>query len=134
MRTSVRVGDEEFIVNIPASWDSGEVDGLIETLTVLQLPEDDALQAFLALSDVNAGTDDIMESFHEAFVDTFESDEQALRALSPFEEWENDLAEWCIDHGIEHEALDWNLAPLMTRLRDIYDLVKLNGKIYAFAK
>ncbi|WP_448712234.1 hypothetical protein [Microbacterium profundi] len=132
VRTSVTVGGNRFIVNIPASWDSGEVDGLIETLTDLQLPKDNALQAFLALPDVSAGTDNIMESFHEAFAGTYSSEEDALRALSPLEEWETSLADWCIDQGIEPEALDWNYAPLLERLRGIYDLVESEGRIHAF--
>ena len=134
VRTSVRVGDERFIVNIPASWDSGEEDGLIELLHDLQLHQDPALQAFLALPDVSAETPDLMESFHEAFAGTYENEEAALRALSPLEDWETSLADWCIDHGVDFDALDWNFAPLMDRLRDLYDLVEQEGRIHAFIK
>src|SRR3546814_5217806 len=119
VRTRIRVCGKQVTVSIPASWDSGEVDGLIETLTILQVPEDDALQAFLSLRDVNAGTDDIMESFHEAFAGTYPSEEEALRALSPLEDWETSLADWCVDQGLEPETLEWNYAPLMERLRVI---------------
>lgn len=134
VRTSIRVGDERFIVNVPASWDSGEEDGLIELLRDLQLPADPALQAFLALPDVSAGTPDIMESFHEAFAGTYKNEEFALRALSPLEDWETSLADWCIDRGVDFDALDWNFAPLMDRLRDLYDLVEQEGQIHAFIK
>lgn len=134
VRTSVRVGDERFVVNIPANWHSGHEDELIELLTTLQLPEDPALQAFLSLPDVSAGTDNIMESFHEAFAGTYETEEEALRALSPLEEWETSLADWCINQGIDFEVLKWNYTPLMLRLRDIYDLVEQNGRIHAFVK
>ena len=64
---------------------------------------------------------------------SFESEEEALRALSPLEDWENSLADWCIDHGLDFEALEWNYAPLMERLRTIYDLVEEGGRIHAFA-
>lgn len=94
VRTRVRVGGQHFVVNIPASWDSGEVDGLIELLTDLQLPEDKSLQVFLSLPDVSVGSDNLMESFHEAFAGTFISEEDALRALSPLEDWETSLADW----------------------------------------
>jgi hypothetical protein len=134
VRTSIRVGDDRYLVNIPASWDSGEEDGLIELLRDLRLREDLALQAFLALPDVSAGTPDLMESFHEAFAGTYENEEAALRALSPLEDWENSLADWCIDHGVDFDALDWDFAPLMDRLRDIYDLVEQEGHIHAFIK
>lgn len=134
VRTSVRVGDERIIVNIPAHWDSGEIDGLIETLGELQITEDNALRAFLSLPDVSAGTDDIMESFHEAFAGTYGTEEDALRALSPLEEWEVDLSNWCVDNGIEPEAIRWNHEPLMTRLRDLYDLVERERRIHAFIR
>lgn len=134
VRTGVTISGDRFIVNIPASWHSGDVDGLIETLTDLQLPEDKALQAFLALPGVSAGTKSIMESFHEAFAGTYPDEEAALRALSPLEDWENSLADWCIDHGVEHEALDWNLTPLFERLADVYNLVEQGGRLHAFVK
>lgn len=134
VRTSLRVGDHRYVVHIPASWDSGDVDGLIEALTELQLPEDDALQAFLSLPDVSAGTGDIMESFHEAFARTYADEESALRALSPLEDWEISLADWCIDNGVDYDALDWNYAPLMDRLRDLYDIVERKGVLYVFIK
>jgi hypothetical protein len=134
VRTSVPVNRERFTVNIPASWDSGEEDALIELLTDLQLDLDEALQAFLMLPDVSVGAPDIMESFHEAFAGTYGSEEAALRALSPLEDWENSLADWCIDNGLDLDALEWNYAPLMERLRDVYDVIEKNGVLHAFIK
>lgn len=134
VRTEIRVGEAAFIVNIPATWDSSEVDALIEHLTDLRLPEDQALQAFLSLPDVSVGTKNIMESFHEAFAGAYASEEAALRALSPLEDWENSLADWCIDHGVEYDALEWNYEPLMDRLRGIYDIVEREEVLYAFVK
>jgi hypothetical protein len=134
VRTTIPVGGQRYVVHVPASWHSGNEDDLIELLTTLQLPEDEALQAFLSLPDVNVGTDDIMESFHEAFAGTYANEEAALRALSPLEDWENSLADWCIDNGVEPEALDWNYEPLMARLRDIYDVVEGKEVLHAFGK
>lgn len=134
VRTGITIRGGTFVVNIPASWHSGDVDGLIETLTDLQLPEDNALQAFLSLPDVSAGTDNIMESFHQAFAGTYTSEEEALRELSPLEEWETSLADWCVDRGIDFDTLEWNYAPLIERLRGIYDLVESEGRIHAFIK
>ena len=134
VRTSVPIGDNTFTVNIPASWDSSEVDGAIEMLTEIRIPEDDALQAFLSLPDVSVGTDNIMDRFREAFAGKYGAEEDLLRALSPLEEWQAELADWCVDHGIEFEALDWNLEPLMERLRAIYDVVQWKGELYAFVK
>jgi hypothetical protein len=134
VRTSILIGSERFVVHIPASWHSGHEDNLVELLTVLHLSDDPALQAFLSLPDVSAGTGDIMESFHDAFAGTYPSEEAALRALSPLEDWELSLADWCIDQGLEHEALSWNYAPLMDRLREVYDIVEMKGVLHAFNK
>lgn len=134
VRTSVRIGEGRFIVNVPGSWHSGHEDELIELLTTLQLDQDEALQAFLSLPDVSVGTDDIMESFHEAFAGTYPNEEAVLRALSPLEDWENSLADWCIDNGVELEALDWNYEPLMERLRGIYDVVEGKEVLHVFIK
>lgn len=134
VRTSVRIGEGRFVVNVPASWHSGHEDELIKLLTTLQLDQDEALQAFLSLSDVSVGTDDIMESFHEVFAGTYRNEEAALRALSPLEDWENSLADWCIDNGIEPDALDWNYEPLMARLRDLYDIVEGKEVLHVFIK
>ncbi len=75
-----------------------------------------------------------MESFHEAFAGTFTSEEDALRALSPLEDWETSLADWCIDQGLEYDALEWNYEPLMARLRDIYDVVEREEVLHVFVK
>ncbi|HEY5320220.1 MAG TPA: hypothetical protein VIJ76_05015, partial [Galbitalea sp.] len=121
-------------VHLPANYHGADVSGLAETLTELSLNEDPALQAFLSLPDVNAMNGDIMESFHEAFAGTYRDAEAALRALSPLEEWESDLAKWVIEHGVEHGALQWKLEPILARLRDVYDLVEWKGTIHAFNK
>jgi hypothetical protein len=134
VRTTVRVGEGRYVVNVPASWHSGHQDELIELLTTLQLDQDEALQAFLSLPDVSAGADDIMESFHEAFAGTYPNEEAALRRLSPLEDWETSLADWCIDNGLEPEALEWNYEPLMARLLDIYDVVEGKEVLHVFTK
>ena len=134
VRTEVTVGGEQFTVHLPASYGKADITDLAETLKELSLDEDPALQAFLSLPDVNAMSGDIMESFHEAFAGTYRNTEAALRALSPLEEWESDLAEWAIEQGVEHGALQWNLDPLVQRLRDVYDLVRWRGVLHAFIK
>jgi len=136
VRTTVSVNGRQFPVNIPASWHSGDIDALVELLGELRFPEDEALQAFLSLPDVSAGTSDIMESFHQAYRGSYTDDEEALLELSPLNDWNNDLHDWCVGEGIEPEALEWNwnYGVLMERLRDVYEVVELGGRIYVFEK
>ena len=134
VRTGVTVGGQYFTVHVPGSYGDEAIHELRETLTELQLPEDEALQAFLALPDVNAMSGDIMESFHEAFAGSFHTEEDALRALSPLVEREGSLADWQIDNAVDPESLEWNYAPLLERLAEVYDLVHWKGAIHAFIK
>jgi hypothetical protein len=132
VRTSVRVGDDNFVVNIPADWDSGEEDGLIELLTDLQLPEDDALQAFLALPDVSAGVDDIMESFHDSFVAIFDSPEDAVHGLMEVDEWEQEVNEYAAERGLIIDRYSVDYPMLLERLSDAYDLAEWRGRVHVF--
>lgn len=132
VRTNLRVGGERFVVSVPASWHGGHEDELIEHLTSMQLSENKALQAYLSLPDVSAATPNLLETFQKTFVGTFETDEQALRALSPLEDWETSLADWCIENGVDFESLEWQYAPLMERLRGVFDIVESEGQLYAF--
>lgn len=132
--TGITVGGQFFTVHVPGSYGDEAIHELRETLTELQLPEDEALQAFLALPDVNAMSGDIMESFHESFAGSFHTEEDALRALSPLIEWEGSLADWQIDNAVDPESLEWNYAPLLERLAEVYDLVHWKGALHAFIK
>lgn len=134
VRTGITVGGQYFTVHVPGSYGDEAIAELRETLAELQLPEDEALQAFLSLPDVNAMSGDIMESFHEAFAGSFHTEEDALRALSPLVEWEGSLADWQIDNAVDPESLEWDYAPLLERLAEIYDLVQWKGAIHAFTK
>lgn len=136
VRTMVTVGGRRFPVNVPASWHSGNIDALVELLGELRFPEDDALQAFLSLPDVSAGAEDIMTSFHEAYQGSYSDEEEVLLELSPLNDWNNGLHDWCVGEGIEAEAIEWewDYAVLMHRLRDIYDVVELGGRLHVFIK
>lgn len=134
VRTQVRVGDEEFLVNIPASWDSGDVDGLIETLTDLRLTEDDALQAFLTLPDVSAGTDNIMDSFHENFVQTYGDIVDAVRDLAEIDSLELAIYEATESRAIPDGAVLIDYSVIEDHVREAYDLVEWKGYVHVFNK
>lgn len=134
VRTNVRVGEEEFLVNLPANWDSGEVDGLIETLTDLRLPEDDALQAFLSLPDVSAGVDNIMESFHENFVRTYEDVVDAVRDLAEVDSLELGIYEATKSRALPDDAVLIDYSVIEDHVREAYDLVEWKGSVHVFNK
>ncbi|MGF2948232.1 hypothetical protein [Microbacterium alcoholitolerans] len=131
--TELDVQGAPYLLRIPASFDSARLDSLTEQLFQMGLTNSPKLEAFLRLPNVDASSPNLLKSMHETYGGTYANEEDALRALSPLEDWEDSLADWRIDHGIEEDALEWNFKPLIDRLRVIYDLVELEGKIYAFA-
>lgn len=132
--SSATIRDEHIIFRVPGTASSADIAATVELLHELQVDQDDALQAYLTLPDVNAMRDNVMEGFHENFAGTYLDYEAALRALSPLSEWESSLAEWCLDHGIEFDALKWNFEPLIARLAEVYDLIELKGRVHAFIR
>lgn len=133
VRTSIRVGDERYEVNVPADWDSGDEDGLIETLTDLRLPEDEALQAFLSLPDVSVGGD-IMESFHESYVQTYMFIEDGVRDLAELDSLELALYEATESRSLPDSAVQIDYMLIQEHLRDAYDFVEWKGHVYVFNK
>lgn len=134
VRTSVRVGGEYFTVNVPASWDSGDEDGLIELLTDLRLPEDEALQAFLMLPDVSAGTDNIMESFHESYVNAYSFLEDAVRDLAEIDSIEHAIYEATESRSLPDSAVAIDYSLIEGHVREGYDLIEWKGRTYVFNK
>lgn len=70
-RDQVDVGGQAFTVHLPGTTTGTNVRELAELLGQLDVEKDVALQDFLSLSDVNALTNKLLESFHEAFAGTY---------------------------------------------------------------
>lgn len=136
VRTDVTVDGKTFTVNLPAKYGQTDIAELEDTLTLLQLPEDEALQAFLSLPDVDAMNGEIMESFHESFVGSFGSYESAIDHLLPIDDWEMELANWCDDRGLPETSVSFSpgLDTLLDLLRGNYDLVDGKDGIHVFYK
>lgn len=134
VRTSVHIGEEHFLVHVPANWHSGDEDGLVELLTDLRLPEDPALQAYLSLPDVSVGTDDIMESFHESYVNSYSFIEDAVRELAEVDSLELALYEATESRSLPDSAVAIDYALIEEHVREGYDLVEWKGRIHVFNK
>jgi hypothetical protein len=132
--TSLQLQGERFTIHIPASADSGTIDELTETLTQLRLPEDEALQAFLSLPDVNVLSGDIMGSFGEAFVGSWNYLEDAVRELAELGALEDDLRLFTDEHGLPEEAVTIDYEVIEDRVREAYDIVEKRRQIHVFNK
>lgn len=132
--TGVDVGDWYFTVHVPASYGPAAIEELTETLTDLRLDEDEALQAFLSLPDVNATSGDIMESFRESFVGTFVSHEDAVHGLCELDEWESEVNDFAAERGLFIDQFTVDYEMLRDRLGEIYDLVEWKDRVHVFTK
>lgn len=134
VETPLTIGGQTFTVHIPADRTQTSVDELRRTLEILELLKNDALQAFLSLSDVDATSPDLMESFHESLVGSFASVEAALRSLVEIEEWESDLEAFASERGLLPGAITLDSRVIEAQTREIYDFVEHKGAVYAFNK
>lgn len=136
VNTEVQVNGRLFTVHLPASLPRSEIDGISAELTTLQLDEDEALQAYLSLPDVDANTPDLMEHFHQDYVGTYQSVEHAARVLSPLTDWRQDLGTWEERHGFPPGSaqLDVPVDFLAEQLRMAYDVVEGKEGVYVFER
>jgi len=133
VRTELNVAGAQYLMYAPATLTGPDYEGLSTGLERLGLPSKVELQAYLRLRDVNAAADNLAEAFEEHFVADFDTIESALYALTELTEWETDLAAFGRERGIQSAlSVDHDVVESLTR--EIFDLVDLKGRIYAFQK
>lgn len=132
--TAIEVGDSVLTVHVPANYDQAAIEGLTETLAELQLDKDVALQAFLALPDVNAMSGDVMQDFHENYIGTYMSIEEAIHELAEVDELERDVR----DYGEQRHLFIEQVTPDYEALREeaagAYDMVERGDRVYVFTR
>ncbi|MFD6699429.1 MULTISPECIES: hypothetical protein [unclassified Microbacterium] len=134
VRTEIRVHDQPFTVHLPASLDAAQVAGISEELTNLRLDEDEALQAYLSLPDVDANTEMLMESFHENYVQTYVFLEDAVRDLAELDELERTICEVAESRALPVSAIEIDYALVAEHVREAYDLVEWKAHVHVFYK
>ncbi|GAB3608374.1 hypothetical protein GCM10027414_04990 [Humibacter ginsengiterrae] len=132
--TPLVINGETYPVHIPGNCDSTAIDGLARTLTDLQLARDEGLQAFLTLPDVNAMSGDIMGSFNEAYIATFNTIEDAVDVLVEVDELKNEVDQFASERGLVIDSYSPDYEALTERVRDAFDIVEWKGRVYAFAR
>lgn len=132
--TGVEVGDWHFTVQVPGIYGSKDITDLTETLTELSADKDAALRAFLGLPDVNAMNGDIMEDFHQQYVGTYMSVEDAIHELAEVDERERDVLTYAEDRQLVIEQMNPDYEALREEVTDGFDLVEEEGRVYVFHK
>lgn len=132
--TNIVVGSEAFTVHVPASYGQHAIEDLTTTLHDLRLDEDEALQAFLALSDVNALGGDIMGDFDQSFVTTVDTIEDAVASVIELDEREREIDRFAAEQGFIIDQLTPDYEALAEQAREAYDLIEWKGRIHVFNK
>lgn len=120
--------------HVPATLDAREIIALTARLEALDEFFGTSFKSFLTLPDVNAADPNLLESYYETYVGSFRTIEEALRALTPLEDWEAELATWATDHGLDSETVRINLDAIEETMRTMHDVVERNGLLHAFNK
>lgn len=121
-------------VHLPATLDAREIIALTARLEALDELFGNSFKAFLSLPDVNAADANLLESYCETYVGSFRTIEEALRVLTPLEDWEVELSNWAADHGLDAETVRIDLDAIEETMRTMHDLVERNGLLHAFNK
>lgn len=130
----LNVGGVTLTVNIPASLTGPELREVVARLE--QLPEifEQSFHAFLTLPDVDASAENMADLFEQYFVGRFESENDAIDGLTPIDEWETRLGEWTAELGLPAEAVTLDRSVISAQLREVSDVVEMEGRIYAFIR
>ena len=134
VRTGVEVGDWYLTVHVPAHYNQTAIDELTKTLTELQLDEDVALQAFLELPDVNAMSGDIMQDFHDNYIGTYMSIEDAVGELAEVNEREREVVDYAADRHLFIDQVSPDYEALREEAETGYDIVERGDRVYVFSK
>lgn len=132
--TGVEVGDWYLTVHVPATCNQATIEELTKTLTELQLDKDIALQAFLNLPDVNAMSGDIMQDFHDNYIGTYDSIEDAVHELAEVDEIERDVDDYAEQRHLFVEQVSPDYEALREIAENGYDFTEREGRVYVFYK
>lgn len=132
--TTIHIGEKSFTVHVPAHYKQAVIDELTETLAVLCLPEDEGLQAFLALPDINAMSGDIMEDFEAHHVGTYGSIEDALTEIAELDQRESEVTEHANNLCLYIDGITPDYEALCDEAAEGFTFVNRGGKTYVFYK
>jgi hypothetical protein len=122
------------VVHLPASLSGEQIAALNGDLADLALDADEAMQAFLSLPDVNAATPDLVRSFHDSYVGTYDFPEDAGRELTELDSLELALHEATESRALPDGVVLIDYSVIDEHVRSAYDLVEWKGRTYVFNK
>lgn len=134
VQTELAINEVVQLVHLPASLRSEEIAALSDGLARIGLDEDEAMQAFLSLPDVNAATPDLVRAFHNSYVGTFDFPEDAGRELTELDSLELALHEATESRALPDGVVLIDYSIIDDHVRSAYDLVEWKGRTHVFNK
>ncbi|CAN5441909.1 hypothetical protein BH10ACT7_BH10ACT7_11000 [soil metagenome] len=126
-----RFGDDRELIYVPATKTGDDIHELAIRLAALVEKRGDTLRAFLRLSDVDASSPNLIESFEQTFCDTYLDMDDVVRNVTEISEWETELEAWAGERGITG-AVYIDRAAIEEQTREVYDIVELEGRFHVF--
>ncbi|MDQ1175025.1 hypothetical protein QE430_003332 [Microbacterium testaceum] len=93
-----------------------------------------AFAAYLMLTDTNLAADDLIDRFHDAYVDAWESFAEIRRDILENLGWLDAVKHVRDVQGIPEDQLIWNTSAIDQQILDTYDAVLLDGWWHLFNK
>ncbi len=126
-----KLGDNRELIYAPATTSGDDIQELAAGLVPLIEKHGDSLRAFLRLSDVDASSPNLIESFEEAFCGTYLDMGDVVLNVTEMTDWETDLQQWAMERGIAG-AVYIDYAAIEKQTREAYDIVELEGRCHVF--
>ncbi len=93
----------------------------------------DAFRAFLELSDTDRRSTRLLDDFVAAYVGTFETMDALIEGLTEIRYWQTALDEFADQHGL-HGLVSIDRAAITRFATQVWDIVRINGRLYVFNK
>lgn len=107
---------------------------LARTLRELYGQHGAAFAAYLSLEDVNTASATLINDYENAYVGTYLDEETFVESeLAPLG-WFDAIDETIQQQGIPEGVVTWNHDVFLDRMRDVYDIVDLDGYLHVFSK
>ncbi|GAA2021725.1 hypothetical protein GCM10009819_00270 [Agromyces tropicus] len=134
LRTKLPVSDGEQYASVPATLNARDLIALAARLEALDEYQEPSFRAFLTLPDVNAADPNLLESFRESYVASYNYVEDAVRDLAELAPLEADLRAIASDHGLPEAAITLDYELTQDHVREVYDIVAEGWQVHVFSK
>lgn len=132
--TFLEIDEHEYLVHVPGTCDSADIEELTGLLEELDIDKDRMLEAYLSLPDVNAMSGDIMEGYESNIMGSWRSMEDAVAAVCGIEDRERDVADYAAERHLYPESMNPDYEALKDEAAEAFDFVEKGGWVYVFHK